>query len=351
MKRRVSGSIREAYDKHGNARYYAQIMANGKRHTGTFPNKWEAEKWIDDVAKGSASDTEEKKDMLFRDASDRMISDATVSVGQRDNYIVTQRQLLRQWPDKRLSEITREDIAEYIASRKKDVGVSILRRELSFIRLVYTKARDFGIDIPSPELAIKRPKHRLKSRDDRLDELIRPEEIRAMLEQSSGLLRSYLLTLLYTGMRPSEAAALWWERPAKRDWHQGYVDMERGGFSMVGTKTETRFVPAHPVLVDMLSKMRRERPLVFANYSYIGHKRPYVSFRKQFETLRRKTGTRSDITLYSFRHTARSAMEACGISTAIAETIIGHSEKEFKFTYIHLADEVLIREIAKLHYL
>jgi integrase len=350
MKKRALGNIREATDRNGNKRYYAQIMSSGKRHTGTFSTKWEAEKWLEEVASGEEITKIQPADMLFLEASDRFISDATVSRGQRDNYIVTQRQLLRQWPGKRLSEITRQDVAAYLSRRKKEVGVSILRRELSFIRMIYAKAADFGVVIPSPELAIKRPQHRLESREDRLSKLIRPEEIRAMLDASQVLLRVYLLVLLYTGMRPSEAAGLWWEQPAKKDWLRGYVDLERGGFSMVGTKTETRFVPAHPILISELSKLPRATPLVFIPALYIGHQRPYMHFRKSFDVVKRKAGIERDITLYSFRHTARSKMEACGISTAIAETIIGHSDKEFKFTYIHLDDEVLIREIGKLTY-
>lgn len=305
---------------------------------------------MEDTVNGGEITKSQPADMLFSEATDKFISDVVVSRGQMDNYIVTQRQLLRQWPDTKLSEITRQDVAAYLGQRKKEVGVSILRRELSFIRMVYAKAADFGIDIPSPELAIARPRHRLESREDRLDKLIRPEEITAMLEHSGGLLRAYLLTLLYTGMRPSEAAGLWWERPKKTDWLRGYVDLERGGFSMVGTKTETRFVPAHPVLVEMLEKMGRKSRLLFLGDHLIGHARPYTVFRKQFDALKSKAGIDRDVTLYSFRHTARSAMESCGISTAVAETIIGHKDRGFKFTYIHLSDEVLIRDIGKLAY-
>ncbi|MCP4342167.1 MAG: hypothetical protein GY799_25625 [Desulfobulbaceae bacterium] len=59
---------------------------------------------------------------------------------------------------------------------------------------------------------------------------------------------------------------------------------------------------------------------------------------------------RKDIDFYSFRHTCRSAKEACGVQTAMAETIIGHNENSFKFTYIHCSDEDLLKEIKKLNY-
>ncbi len=43
-------------------------------------------------------------------------------------------------------------------------------------------------------------------------------------------------------------------------------------------------------------------------------------------------------------------MERYGISTATAETIIGHQEKSFKFTYIHLTDADLVEAIKRLEY-
>ena len=58
-----------------------------------------------------------------------------------------------------------------------------------------------------------------------------------------------------------------------------------------------------------------------------------------------------DIIIYSFRHTFRSTLETCGVSTAVAEMIVGHDETgDFKFTYIHLTDADLVREIARLEY-
>ena len=136
----------------------------------------------------------------------------------------------------------------------------------------------------------------------------------------------------------------------------GYVDMQRGGFSKVGTKTEPRFVPMHPRLVKIFEQLKNENKLVFLPDKFIGTDRPYRYYRRTFATTLKNAKLpngerlREDIDFYSFRHTFRSTIETCGVSTAVAETIIGHQDRSFKFTYIHLSDHDLVREIAKLEY-
>jgi integrase len=164
-------------------------------------------------------------------------------------------------------------------------------------------------------------------------------------------------------MRPSEAAALHWKRlPAQEERelirkrkHVGYVDIERGGFSRVGTKTETRFVPAHPKTLKILSQVENSGMYVFIPDRNEQPDRPYTFFRRTFETSRTKTRIdgdpiRQDIDFYSFRHTARSRMAACGVQDSAAEMIIGHADKEMQRTYTHYDDEGLIAEKSKLNY-
>ena len=124
-------------------------------------------------------------------------------------------------------------------------------------------------------------------------------------------------------MRPSEAAELHWERlPAKEERilenkrkHIGYVDLDRGGFSRVGTKTETRFVPAHPVAINILSRLTKVSKYVFlperkklpAGNQPKDHAkqpdRPYSFFRRSFETARAKAKIDvKTIKSYIFQH-------------------------------------------------
>ncbi len=159
-------------------------------------------------------------DMLFNEAVDRFIVEArsTVSRGQIKNYEWAQKQLVKSFGDRaKMATITPQDVATHVLRRMTEdqVGPSIIRLELSLIRLVYTKAVEWGINIPSPDLTIKRPKHKQKGREEGLDMIIKPSELVAILAEAKNRksnLYEYLLFLLYTGMRPTEAASLYWQR-------------------------------------------------------------------------------------------------------------------------------------------
>ena len=309
-------------------------------------------------------------DMELGKATDKFIESATdKSKNTVNDYRFAQTQLLLYFGEKKLlSEITTPDVSQFIAKRmgQDGVGPSKMRAELTLIRLVYQKAAEWGVNLRSPEESIPRPKHRRKSREDELDRVIKPDEMIALLNESKNrpnYLYWFLLFLLYTGMRPSEAAALHWKRlPAEKEKelilqrkHVGYVDIERGGFSRIGTKTETRFVPAHPIALDIIAQLDNNNKYVFIPDRDEQPDRPYTFFRRTFETSRTKAKIdsnqiRQDIDFYSFRHTARSRMAASGMQDSAAEMIIGHADKEMQRTYTHYDDEGLITEISKLNY-
>ena len=109
------------------------------------------------------------------------------------------------------------------------------------------------------------------------------------------------------------------------------------------------------IIEILLESAPKDQRLVFLGNKYLGSDRAYRYYRRTMRTTLNNAivdgaKLRKDITFYSFRHTARSAMEVCGISTSMAETIIGHNDKSFKFTYIHISDEDLVREIGKLEF-
>lgn len=360
--------------------YRAQINLQGIRDGKTFDSQSDAYKWIEEkehsIRTGKALEGETPKgDMLLYDAMEKYIVESRrlVSKSQIKSYENSELIYRRTFSDKKLmSEITHQDMAGHVLKRmtEDEVGPSSIRNELSFIRGVYQKALEWGVDIPSPELSIKRPKAKMRSREDRLDNIIKPDELLEIFKRASrsrNNLYYYLKFLLYTGMRPSEAACLYWDRlPRKEELAAekdklpvGFVDLERGGFSKVGTKTEKRFVPAHPIAIETIEELRKTRAddkkLVFLDDKYIGRHMAYKYYRRSFQTVSSNAvdgeqDLREEITFYSFRHTFRSRLEECGVSTAFAETIIGHSDRSFKFTYIHLSDEALINAVSLLSY-
>lgn len=361
----------------GEVRYRVQLCIKGKRASKVFDRQLDAAIWQDEterLLKGGVSigDRVAPGDMPWSEAADRFIIETrkTVAQSQSTSYGYAALQLGKSFGRKLMSDITHQDVAAHVLKRMTvdEVGPSSIRIELAFIRSVYSKAKEWGVNYPSPELSIKRPKAKMKSREESLDRIISTDELNAIFTEAKkrqNNLYDYLLFLLHTGMRPSEAAELHWRRlPAREEKEAmrnllsvGYVDLDRGGFSKVGTKTEQRFVPAHPVAITIIEKMRESAPkeqrLVFLENKYLGSDRAYRYYRRTMRTTLDNAQLngeklRRDITFYSFRHTARSAMEVCGIQTAMAETIIGHNDRSFKFTYIHISDEDLVREIGRL---
>jgi len=371
-------AITKRKGKYG-VKFYVQVCVNNQRAGKTFDTLSEAARWQEEteaLMRAGKPPVGEiaADDMLFSEASDRAIKESVgkVSKGQIENYRYAQAQYLKSFGEvATIGKISKPDVATHMLRRSNEdgVGVSIIRTELAFLRSVYVKAETWGYSYQSPELTIKRPRPKMKSREDALNRVVKADELAAILDEAKkrkSNLYQFLMFLLYTGMRPSEAASLRWARMPIREEKEaiksmlpvGYVDLKRGGFSQVGTKTETRFVPAHPVVIDLLGKVQREegKQLVFLDDFFAGKARAYLHYRRSMLTTiknaRLPDGSRlrDDIDFYSFRHTARSAMSVCKIPVEIAETIIGHQDRSFKFTYIHLSDDDLIREIGKLKY-
>ncbi|MFT5728762.1 MAG: integrase [Desulforhopalus sp.] len=373
------GTVRKRKRKSG-TKYLAEIHVNGHRESKTFDDDLDARIWIrkreSEIRTGVYPDDEVAPgDLLLTKAIDRFIVEARsiVSRAQVNNYGFAQVALEKSFPATiKLSQLNRQDVSNHILTRMTvdGVGPSSIRSELSLIRKVYEKAIEWGMDYPSPELGITRPKHKTKSREDRLEKVLKVDELNSIFEEAANRrnnLYYFLRFLLFTGMRPSEAAHLYWEQlprttekeAIKNRFHVGYVDLKRGGFSKVGTKTETRFVPAHPEAIAIIEKLRLTKKegqkLVFLDNKHINRETPYKHYRRTLQTTLTKAtvdkkGIKKNINFYSFRHTTRSNFANCGIPTETGETIIGHNEKSFKFTYIHLTDEHLISEIKKLHY-
>lgn len=362
------GTIRTVKRKKG-VTYRAEIYVNGTREGKTFTDEIEARIWARDREKqlrtGETPPGEiQTGDKVFSEAIDQFIVETRgqVSRSQSTNYEFAKRPLIAFLGEKILmSKITKADMLEYILHRQRTVGVSSIRNELSLVRKVYNYAEIWSVLLPSPEINIKRPTRRKPSREEKLDKIISADDLGKIFDLAktsrNDTIWYFLRVLLYTGMRPTECASMYWERlprQTERDYINrrlpvGYVDLKRGGFSLVGTKTQPRFVPAHDEVVYCLECLadKRAGKLVFLDDKYINRPVPYQYYRRAFMTALSKAGISANF--YSFRHTMRSALEACGVPSAIGEAIIGH-DTGFAHTYIHLSDDVLLGWIKKLEF-
>lgn len=197
---------------------------------------------------------------------------------------------------------------------------------------------------------------------------ITEEERAAILEVAktsrSGL---WVLTLLYTGMRPGETAALTW---ADVDFAHNEIHVhaakESGSNTIKGPKTDAgvRDIPIHARLRPLLLKARGDpfRP-VFPTGS--GGRQNENSLRRMWTGFKReldiymgaelyrnkiiRSVVATDLTPYCLRHTFCSDLQRSGVPLNVAKELMGHSDIQTTANiYTHKDQRVLHAGIALL---
>ena len=165
----------------------------------------------------------------------------------------------------------------------------------------------------------------------------------------------WVLTLLYTGMRPGETAALNW---ADVDFEHNEIHVhaakESGTRAIKGPKTESgvRDIPIHADLLPRLQAARGKpfepvfptRDGTVQNES--AQRRAWNSFRKELEKI---TPVASDLTPYCLRHTFCTDLQRAGVPLNVAKELMGHSDIQMTANiYTHRDTETLHQGIALL---
>ena len=174
-------------------------------------------------------------DVLFQAALDKYTM--AVAPGKKANTRRLDQEIGKRlssfFAGKTLKEIRPSDVAAYRDYRLQQVGPSSVIQDMSFMSCLYRMARvEWGLDVDDPGKEIKRPsapKNRLS--------LLEPQQIDRLLDfccvSKSERLYCYVLLMLHTAMRPSEAAGLKWSQ----------VNITRRIFDLTETKTDPRRVP------------------------------------------------------------------------------------------------------------
>ena len=177
----------------------------------------------------------------------------------------------------------------------------------------------------------------------------------------------WVLTLLYTGMRPGESAALMWSDVdfANNEIHI-HAARESGSNSIKGPKTAAgiRDIPIHTQLRPLLQLAQGEPfQFVFPNRSgkMQGHssmQAAWNSFRRSMDIYMGATVVRGkvvesvvakDLTPYCLRHTFCTDLQRAGVPLNVAKELMGHSHIQTTANiYTHRDSGVLHAGIALL---
>ena len=176
----------------------------------------------------------------------------------------------------------------------------------------------------------------------------------------------WVLTLLYTGMRPGESAALRW---GDVDFERGEIHVreakESGNRRLKEPKTDAgnRDIPIHDRLRPLLEAARG----LPGEYVFPGPggkvaddnalRRWWKSFLRTMDMERGATVYRNkiiettlapDLKLYCLRHTFATDLQRAGVSLTVAKDLMGHSDISMTAHYTHKDNALLHDAIKKL---
>lgn len=338
------GTIRKRKGKYGVA-YRAEISVTGTRRSATFDTLSQAAAWIEETEEllrdGQPLPGEiPADDMDFVEAVEKYTMAAAKGKKQntrrRDQEIG--KTLIARFNGCTLRGITPKMVAAFRDDRLQSSGPSSVIQEFSFLHCLYRMARsDWDLPIDDPTKDIRRPsapRHRLV--------VLTPGQIDALLDfcciSKSERLYCYVLLMLHTAMRPSEAAGLRWEQV-----HDEIIDLTE-------TKTDPRRVPMTLAVKEMLLKMPREGKYVFLRdpLSKQVMEQPYRFFRKAFEGACRSAGL-TDFSMYGLRHSAASYLIMNGVDIRTVAEIMGHRNISQTMRYTHFLDSHRVDAIQALN--
>lgn len=240
-----------------------------------------------------------------------------------DTYPKSLNKHVKDWLDKPVESITRDDVIE----RHRKIGTTVGKRSankvLRVLRALYNQYRIDHPDFNNPVeiLSLKKLWFPEQPRDTR----IKPHELKRWIQSLQDTVknpvhRDYMMFLLFTGLRKNEAMSLSWDQ----------VDMIGKTFRITKTKNkkplELPFTDAMETLLDRLRTQRnindsKTSPWVFpSNMSETGHlytvSRSLASVNKH---------SRLNIRLHDLRRTFVSMANSIRIPSYTIKKLVNHS--------------------------
>ncbi len=231
----------------------------------------------------------------------------------------------------KLKDITPRLIEKYKNRRLKEVKGSTINRELACLKGMFTKAIFWDMALENPVKKVK-----MFREDNCRIRFLKPDEIKALLSESSDDLKPLIITALNTGMRYSEITGMRWVD----------VDLKAEAIHVPDTKSgKPRDVPMNQEMLDLLSNLERKSEYVFCRPDGSRIK----SIRTAFEKAKRRAGIK-DFRFHDLRHTFASYMVMSGNDILAVKELLGHSSMAMVLRYAHLSREHRTRAIKKLKF-
>jgi integrase len=319
----------------------------------TFDTKGEAKNWVADIEKemrmGRYQDVRPAGKITLSEVLERYLEQVSTTKrpnSERRDHDSAKAILSGIGPETLLANINTNCLATYRDARLRVVSPSTIQKEFALLSHLFTIARrEWGLPLENPVQEVSKP--RIRNNRTRF---LSKEEAQLLLDcakrSKNKKLYPYLLVLMHTGMRPSEAAGLKWTD----------VDLENRLVKLGVTKTDMRYVPltetAESVLRSIQPTEVENNGHVFLPQSSLRSASilnvPCLYFKKSFGTVRIKAGL-EDVHLHDLRHTAASHLLMAGVDLRTLAEILGHKTMQMVQRYTHLLNDHKLKAVDRIN--
>ena len=231
--------------------------------------------------------------------------------------------LVGHFGDKRLSEITRQDVERFRGSLARELSQATVNRYIALLKSIYNKAISWGKTNLNPVQGIKQFKetHRIRYLTDEEEEGLKavfPTEYWAWVEVS-----------LHTGMRRSEQFELLWDN----------VNFQARTLTIPRSKHgEVRHIPMNDRVMEILRSLpsRLNSPWVFTSSNGETPMDANNFVRRTFIPALRQAEI-EDFRWHDLRHTFASRLVMDGTDLRTVQELMGHKTIAMTMKYAHLS--------------
>ncbi len=235
------------------------------------------------------------------------------------------RRYLKRWKNRRLSSIRKAHIQKLHAEVGTNKGHYAANRLLALLHTLFNRAIDWGWDNTNPAHGIKKFKEKSRDRFIHGDEL--PKFFAALSEETSIIVRDYILLSLLTGARRSNVLAMRWDE----------INLDRATWTIPLTKTgESHTVPLVPAAIDILKTRQKSNTdnstWVFPGTGATGH---LVETKKPWQRILEKAGIK-DLRIHDLRRSLGSWQAATGANLSVIGKTLAHRNVSTTAIYARL---------------
>ena len=225
-----------------------------------------------------------------------------------------------------------------IMSKTTDYSDSYISKIYDIIRQIFREAYYNNLVLRDPAEGLKKPSGKGKQQRRPITQLERKLTLKVAETYRGG---TFVLLMLYCGLRPGEVAALTWANVdlTNKIIHVRQALKSDGSIDLPKTSAGYRDVPIPDVLVERLKNEKRTSFLVCPNSE--GGRYTQSSIQRMFRVYRNKMNKAGgcktfkgrvmppyivgdDLTLYCYRHTYGTDLQAAGVPINVAKELMGH---------------------------